>query len=155
MAMTSLIRLLTGFSGRIGRSTWWLGLLVILAASTAGSFVIDPGVWTADPPRAPAPALALLDLFLVWPATAISVKRFNDCDRPWWFGYALGLLGIVMVMAEQNGFLLDPEVATAPDYALFSVVALVFLAAMLDNGLSRGTPGPNRYGPDPQGRPIC
>ena len=148
-AATALFTLLFSFSGRISRSAWWLGFSIGLVAAIAGSLVIDPDVWTADPPRAPAPLLALWDVAWVIPMTAITVKRFNDRDWPNWFGYALGVLGLALILAEQAGFLVDPDAATAGDWAIFFVAAVILCAAFVDNGFLRGTPGPNQYGPDP------
>ncbi len=81
--------------------------------------------------------------------TAITVKRFNDRDWPNWFGYALGVLGLALILAEQAGFLVDPDAASAADWVIFFVAAVILCAAFIDNGFLRGTPGPNRYGPNP------
>ena len=123
--------------------------MIGLVAAVIGSVVIDPGVWTADPPRAPSPLLALWDVAWVIPMTAITVKRFNDRDWPNWFGYGVGLLGLALILAEQDGFLVDPDAATAGDWVIFWVAVVILLSAFIDNGFMRGTPGPNRYGPDP------
>ena len=141
--------LLFRFTGRISRSAWWLGFSIGLAAVIIGSLVIDPGVWTAEPPRAPIPLLALWDVAWVIPMTAITVKRFNDRDWPNWFGYVVGVLGLALILAEQAGFLVDPDAASAADWVIFFVAVVIFCAAFIDNGFLRGTPGPNRYGPDP------
>jgi len=144
-----LLPLLTTFHGRISRSAWWLAFAIVIAATVIGSLILDPGIWTADPPRPPAVALALWDLFLVAPMTAATVKRFNDRDWPHWFGYALGTLGVALIAAEQRGFMIDPATSPASHHALFWCIAAVFALASIDNGLLRGTAGPNRYGPDP------
>lgn len=144
-----LFTLLFSFTGRISRSAWWLGFLIGLVASIIGSLIIDPGVWTAEPPRAPVPLLALWDVAWVIPMTAITVKRFNDRNWPNWFGYALGVLGLVLILAEQGGFLVDTDAASTADWVIFSAAAIIFFAAFIDNGFLRGTDGANRYGPDP------
>lgn len=146
--------LLFSFSGRIGRKSWWTGLGIGLLAAFAGSVAIDPGVWTADPPRAPSPALALWDLAWVIPMTAITVKRFNDRDRPNWLGYATGMLGIWLILAEQHGFMVEPELAGWLETSVFAVIVTLMLLAFIDNAFIKGTPGPNRYGPEP-GAPLA
>jgi uncharacterized membrane protein YhaH (DUF805 family) len=143
--------LLTSFKGRIGRSSWWLGFALVVTAALAGSFAIDPGVWFARPSRAPSGPLAVWFLVLVAPMTALSVKRFNDRDRPWWWGYAMGGLGAAMIIAEQAGFMVDQARVTAPERAVLWIACAPFVLAFVDNAFLRGTPGFNRYGPAPQG----
>lgn len=142
-------RLLLSFTGRISRVHWWIGFVICFVASLLGSAVIDPGVWTADPPRAPSRALALWDLVWVVPATAITVKRFNDRNRPWWPGYFVGAVGAGLVVAEQMGFLVDPDTAPLWHWGVLFAAIAVLLAALIDNGFMKGTDGANRYGPDP------
>jgi uncharacterized membrane protein YhaH (DUF805 family) len=144
-----LVSLLTTFQGRISRSYWWLAFAIVIAATIAGSLVLDPGIWTADPPRPPTMALALWDLALVVPMTAATVKRFDDRDRPHWFGYTLGVLGAALIAAEQHGFMVDPATSPTVHHAIFWSVVAIFALAFIDNGFLRGTAGPNRYGPDP------
>jgi chromate transport protein ChrA len=63
---------------------------------------------------------AIVNLLLLWPAVAVSAKRWQDRNRsPWW----------VLV-------------------ALVPVVG--WLWALLDNGFVRGTPGINRFGAPPE-----
>lgn len=61
----------------------------------------------------------LANLVLLVPAVAVSAKRWQDRNRSPWW---------VLV-------------------ALLPVIG--WLWALVDNGLVRGTPGPNRYGPPP------
>ena len=61
----------------------------------------------------------VVNLLLIWPALAVSVKRWHDRDKSgWWV-----LLNLLPVIG--------------------------WLWALVDNGFLRGTDGPNRYGPDP------
>lgn len=59
-----------------------------------------------------------VNFLLLWPVVAVSVKRWHDRDRSGWW---------VLV-------------------CLLPVIG--WLWALVDNGLRRGTPGPNRYGDD-------
>lgn len=149
----SLFELLFSFSGRIGRRSWWIGFAIGCAAGLVGTLALDPGLLFADRPRAPHANLALWNLAWVIPMTAITVKRFNDRDRPQWIGYAVGAVGIALIVAEQMGFMVDPDRATRGERALFWVTAAAMLAALIDNALLKGTPGPNRYGRDPIAAP--
>jgi len=67
----------------------------------------------------PAQVDEWVGLLLTWPLVAISAKRWHDRDRSGWW---------VLVL-------------------LLPVVGVLWLLA--DNGLVRGTRGPNRFGPPP------
>jgi uncharacterized membrane protein YhaH (DUF805 family) len=59
------------------------------------------------------------NLLIAWPAIAISVKRWHDRDKSGWW--------VLIVLVPLIGQ----------------------LWALIDNGFLRGTPGPNRFGPEP------
>lgn len=108
-----------GFAGRISRREFWLyGVLALLGLAAFGHALL--GI-TGIPPRR---ADAVVNLLLLWPALAVSVKRWHDRDRSGWW---------VLVN-------LIPVIGT--------------LWALVDNGFVRGTRGPNRFGDDPLARPA-
>jgi uncharacterized membrane protein YhaH (DUF805 family) len=76
------------------------------------------------------------------------VKRFNDRDRPWWFGWAVSAAMLAADCAPHFGVLIDPE-APLPNAIAFWLVLALLLASIIDNGFLCGTAGPNRYGDDP------
>src|SRR6185503_12147342 len=100
--------LLTSFRGRIPRKAWWVGTLIIGIVGYVASHLIDPGVSSAEPPRAPNLSLTLWAMVLMVPATALAVKRFNDRDWPWWLGYGVGATGVALIVAQYFGIMLDP-----------------------------------------------
>lgn len=63
----------------------------------------------------------IVNVLLAWPAIATSAKRWHDRDKS-------GAWVLVV---------------------LIPVVGWIW--ALVENGLLRGTPGPNRFGPDPLG----
>lgn len=148
--MANLIDLLTSFHGRIGRESWWLGFVIILVASIAGTMVLNPDALSLDPDVVAPPVWAdtIWQLVLLVPGTAITVKRFNDRDWPFWLGYAYGVIGAVLTIALHFGFLMQPEPSAAEVVVLFLSLP-VLLFAFIDNGFLRGMKGANRYGPDP------
>lgn len=100
--------------GRISRRTFWLygvlamaGLSLLVRALLAIAGVQND---TAD---------GLTSLLLLWPAVAISAKRWHDRDRSGWW---------VLV-------------------ALIPFIGWLWMLA--DNGFVRGTAGRNRYGDAP------
>lgn len=102
--------------GRVSRRTFWtcgVGGLLLLALYLQAVLGIA-GV-------ARGRAESAINLILLYPALAISAKRWQDRGRsPWW----------VLVV-------------------LIPVVGWVW--ALVDNGLVRGTTGPNRFGAQPRG----
>lgn len=135
----SWLTLLFDPRGRIDRRAWWTGTLLAIAAALLGSVVLDPGIWQANPPRAPAPVLALWNGLWVGPLAMLAAKRFRDRGRSGWLGGALGVLGLVLIAAEQRGFLVDPTQASTGDWALLGASILIFLLALVDLGA-----GPSR-----------
>lgn len=149
----SLFNLFFGFTGRIPRKSWWLAAAVLFAASIGGSILLDPQSMQfniAEPQ--PSWPNTIWQLALVIPGTAITVKRFNDRDWPFWLGYLYGVAGIVLTVALHLGILDKPEPNTAETIAILAPLAF-YLFAVIDNGFLRGTRGPNRYGPDPLAAP--
>ena len=154
--MNTLIPLLTTFTGRIGRQQWWIGFVIVLIGSIAGTLLFNPEVFTTESIPPPVWADTIWQLAWLVPGTAITVKRFNDRDWPWWLGYALGAFGAAIYLLPHAGMLIDPSADWA-GAIVFWVFLLTLIAAFVDNGFLRGTRGPNRYGPDPvpQGAPSA
>jgi uncharacterized membrane protein YhaH (DUF805 family) len=107
-------RLFLSLHGRVSRREFWLwGVLALLGLALGlnallGIVGVEPGL-----------AEGLVNLLLVWPAVAVSVKRWHDRDKSgWWV-----LINLVPVIG--------------------------WIWALVDNGFLRGTPGPNRFGDDP------
>jgi len=107
-------RMFFSLDGRISRRDFWLyGVLALLGLAVLGHALLGIARVRADT------AERIVNLLLVWPAMAVSVKRWHDRDKSgWWV-----LINLVPVIG--------------------------WLWALIDNGLLRGTPGPNRYGDDP------
>jgi uncharacterized membrane protein YhaH (DUF805 family) len=107
-------RVLLDPRGRVGRRTWWwYGVALPLAVGLMA-------VLLGDIARLPAgPVEAAVNALLLWPALAVSIKRWHDRDRSGWW---------VLVL-------------------LLPVVGWVW--TLVVNGLMPGTPGRNRYGAVP------
>jgi uncharacterized membrane protein YhaH (DUF805 family) len=110
-------QILFGLRGRIARKTWWLwGVLALLGAAIGGTLLLG----IAGVPVETA-SLAM-NLLVLWPAIATSVKRWHDRDKSGWWVLVnfIPVLGLLWVLVE--------------------------------NGMLRGTVGPNRFGEDLTGR---
>lgn len=151
--MTGILDLLTTFSGRISRKQWWIGFVITLVGSLIGTYLFNPGLLTADETPPPSWPDTIWQLAWLVPGTAITVKRFNDGNWPWWLGYALAAFSAVVYLAPHFGFAIDPN-AGPTGATVFWVFFGTLLAVFVDNGFIRGTNGPNAYGPDPLAETI-
>lgn len=99
--------------GRINREPFWLFMLALLSASLAVGRLAE----VLDAPVLPL----LFDLAMLWPAIAVSAKRWHDRDKSaWWM-----LIGLIPIVGN--------------------------IWALVETGFLRGTSGPNRFGPPPAG----
>ena len=109
----SVPQILFSFRGRLPRKAFWLyGVLGPLLFSVMTEMLL--GI-VGFPERQADAASTLL---LLWPCTAVSVKRWHDRDKSGWWAlvYLLPVVGV-----------------------LWTLIA---------NGMLRGTVGPNRHGAD-------
>ena len=126
--------LFTSFEGRVGRQSFWLGLIALIVAEWIVFFIITMllgggSMVTAVDPNNPEAAVAavsammvpigIVSLIFLWPALAVQVKRWHDRGKSgWWV-----LIAFVPIIGG--------------------------IWALVECGFLRGTPGPNQYGPDP------
>jgi uncharacterized membrane protein YhaH (DUF805 family) len=132
-----------GFNGRIPRSAYWLGTLALSAyVLLVVGFAIFMGVELG--PR--SLLLMLLALPAVFCGLALVVKRLHDRDKSgWWvllFYFAPGALHQIGRHSGDIGIL------------FWIVGSAISIWALVEIGFLRGTPGPNRFGPDPLPRPY-
>ena len=100
--------------GRLSRRQFWLhGVLALVGVALAAHALL--GIARVPPQTADV----LVNLLLLWPALAVSVKRWHDRDKSGWW--------VLLNLLPLAGW----------------------LWALVDNGFVRGTRGPNRYGEDP------
>ncbi len=97
------------------------------------------------------PISGLVSLLSIWPSLAGAIKRLHDRDRSgWWIGgfYLLSaivvVVGVLAAMSMQHG---GPMMG-APVIVGGLVLAAYALWLLVETGFLRGTPGPNRFGPD-------
>lgn len=110
----SLRKLLLRMDGRITRRTWWLwGVAMPLGLALYLTVVLRVAGLSARS------AEVAVNLLLLWPTLALSVKRWHDRDKSGWW---------VLV-------------ATIPFVG--------WLWLLIENGLLRGNAGPNRFGEPP------
>ncbi|MEE9347125.1 MAG: DUF805 domain-containing protein [Robiginitomaculum sp.] len=114
---------------------WWVALFHILAYIVLAVFLGTVIALSANGGGEPSAAgmllgfgpLVLFFLANIIPGIAVSVRRFHDQDKTGWM-YLLIIPSII------------PGIGI-----IFSIIIIVFMCL-------GGTPGPNRFGPDPLGR---
>ncbi|MGD9670990.1 MAG: DUF805 domain-containing protein [Hyphomicrobiaceae bacterium] len=145
-----------GFDGRISRRQWWLAMLPLLVASLVVSFLANPMSWYSEliAQRGPNLGETLFNLALLIPETAVTVKRFNDRDRPQWLPYGYAAVFLLYILLDHNRLILAGNIPTVIELGFVSSVAAIMLVIVIDNGFLRGTVGPNRYGPDPLAKDV-
>lgn len=111
------VQILFGFRGRIPRRTYWLWGVLALFGAAFGLWVLLGIVGLRE-----RQIEVVINLALLWPGLAVSVKRWHDRNKSGWW---------VLIN-------------------LIPVLGLVW--ALVENGFLRGTVGPNRFGEDLTGR---
>lgn len=163
------------FKGRARRSEFWLWTLaqfILFIALDAVLFTVAAG--SGGPEQMAtgfarfSPLLNLVQLGLLLPNLAVQVRRLHDTNRTgWWMVMPLGvfLAGLIIFIATNAGKFAElfSHPSASPDAgAIMSVVGgamlLIWLPTMIAGivifvfNVLDGTPGMNRFGPDPKGR---
>lgn len=137
--------LLDSFHGRISRKPFWLAFGIVTVANLAANFAAD----AIDGER----LSAIVDLAFTYPQFAIAAKRGQDRNLPFWLVGVFFAAGIVLDLLTVLG-LAGTDDAPSVLGLVISVPMIVFgLVLLVELGFRRGTPGPNRYGPDPLAPP--
>ena len=145
--------LLFSFKGRMGRQGFWiLSFLALIAAVILNALVVyvcaslfGQSFEDADASPMTKPVhLAFIGL-AVWALAAVGAKRMHDRNHSAWWMVALSPLVLVVLMP-----LLGPSPALETSGGLLLLLCCPFaLWLIVQLGFLKGTPGPNRFGPDP------
>jgi uncharacterized membrane protein YhaH (DUF805 family) len=123
-------------------------LLITGALTLVGSFLLNPTAYIGEDVGHATVPDTIWQLLMVIPLTALTVKRFNDRNWPWWSGYVPNFFGAIVIVANLFGYLMEPNRVGMIEKAFFWSMFFVVLLAFADNAFLHTT-GPNRYGPDP------
>jgi uncharacterized membrane protein YhaH (DUF805 family) len=142
-AVRTCLRKYVDFNDRARRAEyWWFVLFAILVGVAAG--ILDRLI-AGDVAMRQGPISVITSLALLLPSLAVSVRRLHDIDRTgWWiviFYVVVVALAFIAIAAAFTGNASTALVILLAIGAL-SVWLIVWFA-------SRGTNGPNRFGPDP------
>ena len=144
----NLSELFFSLDGRISRSKYWLGIVVLAVVNAVATYAIVRLVGISQAAIAFGAAVSFA---LIYPSYAVLAKRFQDRGKP-------GVLALIAIVPAYGVNLLytfgvlDPVEPSTIARALDAIVVLIFLWYLVELGLLKGTQGPNAYGPDPLGR---
>ena len=93
----NVVHLFTGVTGRIPRRLYWLGFAAVVVIFGLGRYVLKYHLGASEL------AVVIWSAWAAIPLTALSVKRFNDRDRPVWIGYVVGASVVLFIVAPYFG----------------------------------------------------
>ncbi len=138
--------LYTSFDGRINRAKYWAGVVILAIISIVLGFVIGAVFGSSV---FGAILVTLVTLALFYPGYAVAAKRFQDRDKPG----VTALYGLVPVLIasllQAFGLTGTPNEPNALGWICNLVTMGVGLWFLIELGILKGTPGPNRFGGDP------
>ncbi len=147
-------QLLFSFQGRVNRAKYWLAVLIYVIVG----LVMATISYIADQ-ATPAQLLSLIvNIGVAVSSIAVGVKRLHDRDKSGWWLLLFYLVPSVLMGVgavafyfgigdESAGAIIGGSIAY-----ILGVVVLIW--TFVELGCLRGTPGPNRFGPDPLASPT-
>jgi uncharacterized membrane protein YhaH (DUF805 family) len=159
MDVRRLHELYMSCEGRMHRRAYWWAAGLLVAAQLVMLLGLSriAGVSFEDYTHGARKA-ALVNLvtvaFFFWPSLAISIKRLHDRDLPGWWA---GLLHVLLFLFYADMAFAKPIIMSrsALLYSMWPGMLLIGLGTWLAIEMIwlKGTPGPNRFGPDPAAAP--
>lgn len=136
------MHILFSFKGRINRKTFWTFFLGYCGFFISLFFLADIGV--IDPFRDYVTFVVIVIIFILFCAyiqISIIVKRLHDTNRS-----GLNILWYITPMTLSGWF----SNSFSSLSRLFCFVGILYLLIVC--GITKGTPGPNKYGESPRYR---
>jgi uncharacterized membrane protein YhaH (DUF805 family) len=144
-----LVYLFTSPEGRINRSGYWIGSIIILAVEVGLRLALGipfvPTPADAFPVRA---AGFVIELILLYPAVMVMVKRLHDLDHS---GQIAGLFVApysVLMITNLMGMSGDPNRIGVMEGILLLATGVIAIAFLVELGFRNGIAGANAYGPE-------
>lgn len=130
---------LTDVAGRSRRTEFWVFWLAALVLQMLAGFV-DGATEQTQIFGGMAPVTLATTLLLLPPAATVGIRRLHDINRSGWFMLLFGApYAAWLYVVHSSAQPLMPAIALL----IGSVILLVLL-------VQPGTPGDNRFGPDPK-----
>ena len=138
--------LFTSFDGRINRAKWWAGMVILAVVNVVLGFILYALFGLSFFARLLSIIIALA---LFYPTYAVCAKRFQDRDKPG----IMALYGLVPLLIasllQSFGWTGAPAELNALGWICALITWGVGLWFLIELGILKGTPGPNRFGGDP------
>jgi uncharacterized membrane protein YhaH (DUF805 family) len=163
--MDNIVSNFTSMEGRIGRQSWWIGIIILIVVGFILNWVLGMvfgvsynfDLATIATPEGQAAMMAtaqkagwvslIVSIVIAYPYVALGVKRRHDKDNN-------GLDVIVFIVFSLVYNLLT-GLGIAAGNILGTIIGIVFLVyavyMLVVLGFLKGTTGPNQYGADPLG----
>lgn len=159
--MNSFIALYNGAEGRIGRKSWWLGVIGLAVAGIVLTLILSAiGLGPSPTTGSAGWAQLIVAVLLLYPSLCLSIKRRHDRDNNGLdikiiTGVSLVLtllqaLGVGVTPTDIGGGVMMPMPAMWLT-TLYVILGLAGLYLLVVLGFLRGTVGTNTYGADPTG----
>ena len=138
-------------------------LPVALAGIAVSAYATTAMIGAKGELRPMPPYVGIVNLLLLWPGLAGTVKRLHDRGRSGWWVLVYWLLcvlpwmGVAIFMVGVSLHGSQPGTGIGFGILAFGLVILFFLISLwflIELGFLRGTLGWNRFGPDPLGPPV-
>lgn len=138
-------------NGRINRGQWWLGAIGVLVFTVAATIFFwkwDQLDWLlyTFPGRLTLFVPNIIGLLAFY---ALNAKRFQDRNRPKAYAQIALVVGGIKFLLDLIGLTGDWFHPNLADQVFQIVLAIIGLWYLVELGFLRGTPGDNRFGPDP------
>ena len=146
----SLTQLLFGFKGRVGRLTYAIMFVSMIAASLVaikalGLSIPNKKAADVDMMMLPASLLVLgINILVMWISLAIGAKRLHDLDKSGWW-QLIGIANLPIILLGGILSLIFPPVALVVTAAMF-IIGLWSLWIAIQMLFFPGSPGANDYG---------
>ena len=144
------------FNGRLNRKPYWIATAeliiaaLIVASGVAIVFNVTGRASTAQELlRLAHPWLTGFTLLLAYPAAAVFAKRLHDRNKTGWLAALLIVPMLVDTWLDPSGSVTQTPLVHSIYLATSTMTLIVALWFLIELGFLRGTPGDNRYGPDP------
>ena len=151
--------------GRISRKTWWIFYCLVpiclMGVLVEARRIILLGVETSQKSSIEEyiiiTVFKVLGLMMLWIGFAGLTKRWHDQDQSCWWIVLLFAPTIFYILLPILLWLADLDGSSRWDYSwiggIFGSTLILLGITILSAGFQPGTPGPNRFGPDPLAPP--
>lgn len=150
--MLNPLKLFLGFRGRIGRMAYWLGLIVLIAASPFSFWAVfsdnpfEEAIWLT---RETGIGGLAWSIGLLLPLAALNTKRLHDLGQSGLLGLLFYAPAVLTAATFFTGWRPQIEQALWVTQVLGWWTGAAGIWFLVRLGFYRGTSGPNKYGAPP------